>query len=68
MMEYIECQLILDHHFRGEQDLFEKEFPHLKVKAENLLGTNNYFAFSPLIGSPLSAKENPGLYELLMSI
>jgi len=33
MTDYLEKQIILDHHFRGEQDVFEQEYPHLKSKA-----------------------------------
>jgi len=68
MMDYLEKQIILDHHWRGEQDLFEKEYPHLKIKAEKLLGYDSYFAFSPLIGSPLTESEHPELYAKLMQI
>ena len=38
LLDYLQKQIILDHHLRGEQDLFEQEFPHLKPEAEKLLG------------------------------
>jgi hypothetical protein len=27
MLEYMERQIILDFHFRGEQDVFERDYP-----------------------------------------
>ena len=54
MSDYLEKQIILDYHFRGEQDLFETEYEHLKQKAEKLLGYNTYFDLSPLTGTPLT--------------
>ena len=68
MMEYLEQQIILDHHWRGEQDIFEEEYPHLKEKAEKLLGSDTYFDCSPLTGSPITEDEQPELYARLMKI
>ena len=68
MTDYLEKQIILDHHFRGEQDLFEQEYPHLQAKAEKLLGSDTYFDCSPLTGSPISEEEQPELYARLMQI
>lgn len=68
MMEFVENQIILDYHFRGEQDVFEKEFPHLKIKAETLFGYENYYTLSTFIGKPLSPQLNLPLYELLTAI
>lgn len=68
MMDYLEKQIILDHHFRGEQDLFEQEYPHLKQKALELLGKDIYFDCSPLTGAALSETEQPELFASLMKI
>ena len=68
MSDYLEKQIILDYHFRGEQDLFEKEYEHLKIKACKLLGYNTYFDLSPLTGVPLTEENNPELYAELMRI
>lgn len=68
MTDYLENQVILDHHWRGEQDLFEQEYPHLKRKAEALLGYETYFDCSPLTGCPLIEEEQPELYARLMVI
>lgn len=68
MSDYLEKQIILDYHFRGEQDLFETEYEHLKQKAEKLLGYNTYFDLSPLTGAPLTEENNPELYAELMRI
>lgn len=59
MVDYMEKQIILDYHFRGEQDQFEQDFPHLKKKAEKLLGYNTYFDLSPLTGQPLLEEDQP---------
>lgn len=50
MTEFLEKQIIIDFHLRGEQDIFEQEYPHLKKKAEKLLGYEFYFKLSPLTG------------------
>ncbi len=68
MMDYLEKQIILDHHFRGEQDQFEQEYERLKAKAVKLLGHDTYYACSPLTGSPLTEEENPEMYQKLMQI
>ena len=44
--EYLEKQIILDFHFRGEQDVFEIEYPHLIPKAIKLLGPELYYELS----------------------
>ena len=68
MVDYLEKQIILDYHFRGEQDIFEQDYPSLKIKAEKLLGYDVYFDLSPLTGAPLTEEENPELYSHLMKI
>ena len=47
MLEYLEKQMILSFHFRGEQDEFEKEFPELVSKAKKYLGYELYYALAP---------------------
>jgi len=42
MLDYLEKQIILDYHFRGEQELFEQEQQELKEKAFKLLGIQFY--------------------------
>lgn len=49
----MEKQIILDFHFRGEQDVFEAEYPHLKEKAQKLLGPVLYFDLNAMCGQPL---------------
>jgi len=68
MSDYLEKQIILDYHFRGEQDSFEQDYEHLKQKAEKLLGYNTYFDLSPLTGTPLTKEDQPELYAELMRI
>lgn len=53
LLGYLEKQLILDFHFRGEQDVFEAEFPHLKEKALKYLGAPLYYDLSPFCGTPV---------------
>ena len=47
MLDYMEKQMILSYHFRGEQDSFEKEFPDMVAKAKKYLGFELYFALAP---------------------
>ena len=68
MMDYLERQIILDHHWRGEQDIFESEYPHLKETAEKLLGPDTYFDCSALTGTPLTQDEQPEIYARLLEI
>lgn len=42
MLDYLEKQIILDYHFRGEQEVFEQEQPELKDKALKLMGVQLY--------------------------
>ena len=68
MMDYLERQIILDHHWRGEQDIFEEEYPHLKETAEQLLGPDTYYDCSALTGTPLTMDEQPEIYARLLEI
>ena len=53
LLDYLEKQIILDFHFRGEQDVFEAEYPHLKEKAIKYLGHVLYYDLSPYCGNPV---------------
>ena len=66
LLEYLQNQIILDFHFRGEQDVFEAEFPHLKEKAIKFLGAVLYYDLSPYSGKAIP-KEDP-LYAELMKL
>lgn len=69
MSDYLEKQIIIDFHFRGEQDIFEEEYEHLKSKAEKLLGHETYYeCASQSPGFALTEEEQPVLYAKLMSI
>ena len=68
MVEYLEKQIILDFHFRGEQDEFEVEYPHLKKKALELLGYEFYYELANHVGSPLTADLLPEAYARVMEI
>jgi len=43
LLDYIEKQLIVDYHLRGEQQLLESNFPQLAEKAKIFLGHENYY-------------------------
>ena len=58
MLTYLEKQIILDFHFRGDQDIFELDYPHLKEKAIKYFGAVLYYDLSPKTGTPLK-KEDP---------
>jgi len=68
MVEYLEKQIILDFHFRGEQDEFEVEYPHLKKKALEMLGYEFYYELANHVGSPLTADALPEIYAKVMEI
>jgi hypothetical protein len=46
--------MILSYHFRGEQDVFEKDFPGLVDKAKKFIGFELYYALSPFTGHMLN--------------
>jgi hypothetical protein len=49
----MERQIILDFHFRGEQDVFEAEYPYLIDKARAMIGDSLYDELSGLVGVSL---------------
>jgi hypothetical protein len=46
MLDYLEKQMILDYHLRGEQNLLEEEHKELAAKAKDYLGLSLYFELS----------------------
>jgi hypothetical protein len=54
MLDYLEKQIIIDYHLRGEQDELEKDHPELAEKAKKYLGFEDYYELSSLEkGKPL---------------
>jgi len=47
---YLEKKCILHYHLKGEQETFEKEYPHLKKKALKLLGPVLYYDLTTFTG------------------
>jgi hypothetical protein len=43
MCDYLEKQIILDYHLRGEQSLLEEEYPDLAKEAKKYLGLELYY-------------------------
>ena len=68
MVEYLENQVILDFHFRGDQDQFEEQYSELKQRAQQLLGYEFYYELSNYVGSPLSEEHHPEQYTKIMAI
>lgn len=66
IQDFLEKQVIVDFHFKGEQDTFEQEYPHLIEKAKKLIGFDLYFALSSQCGSPLDANSDE--YKRLIEI
>ena len=66
LYDYLTKRTILDFHFRGEQDVFEEKYPHLKEKAIKMLGPILYYDLSEKNGQMLSEKSN--LYKQLMHV
>jgi hypothetical protein len=46
MLDYLEKQVILDYHLRGQQAELEKEKPELADKAKKYLGYELYYNMS----------------------
>ena len=68
MVEYLQKQVILDFHLRGDQDQFVEQYPELKQKAMKLLGYDFYFELSALVGTPLTEEKHPLQYDKIMAI
>ena len=59
MLEYLEKQIILDYHLKGEQSELEKEFPELADKAKKYLGFEFYYELSAIPpGKQLDTKSD----------
>ena len=43
MLGYLEKQIILDYHLRGEQSQFEEDHEDLKKKAQSMFGLELYY-------------------------
>jgi hypothetical protein len=46
MLDYLEKQIIIDYHLRGEQAELEKEHPDVAEKAKKYLGFEMYYELS----------------------
>lgn len=46
MLDYLEKQIIIDYHLRGEQAELEKEHPEVAEKAKKYLGFEFYYELS----------------------
>ena len=50
MLDYMEKQIILDYHLRGEQAQLEKDHPELAELGKKYLGFELYYELSSLAG------------------
>lgn len=66
MQDYLQKQIILDFHFRGEQDTLEEKFPELKETARELLGYDNYYNLASMAGNAPEADSEE--FKLLLEI
>ena len=58
MMDYLEKQIIIDYHLRGEQAELEKEHPEIAEKAKKYLGFEFYYELSTQeAGKPLDPES-----------
>lgn len=66
LLDYVEKQMIIDYHLRGEQSRLEEEFPKIAKKAMKFLGYEMYFELSvnQIPGVPMSP-QNPYYDNLL---
>lgn len=59
MLDYLEKQMILDYHLRGEQSNLEKEHQYLADKAKKYLGYELYYELSAKSqGQPLNPDDD----------
>jgi hypothetical protein len=63
MLDYLEKQIILDYHLRGEQEELEKEHPELAEKAKKYLGFELYYDQPAEKGKP---DPNSPAYKSIM--
>ena len=67
LLDYVEKQMIIDYHLRGEQRRLEQEFPAIAKKAKKFLGYEMYFELSinQIPNVPMSPQHRN--YEFLMN-
>ena len=53
MLDYLEKQMILDYHLRGEQQILEEDHKELAEKAKKYLGFEMYYDLTKYNGKPL---------------
>jgi hypothetical protein len=61
MLDYLEKQIIIDYHLRGEQAELEKEHPEVAEKAKKYFGLEMYYELSNE-DKPLSPDSNKFKY------
>lgn len=65
LLDFLEKQIIIDYHLRGEQENLISEFPHLSDKAKKFLGFELFFELSVQPdGIPMS-NSDPNYSELM---
>ena len=66
LLDFVEKQVIIDYHLRGQQAKMVENYPHLEKKAQKFLGMQAYFdmSVSQISGLPMSS-EDP-YYDMLI--
>lgn len=64
MMDYLEKQIIIDYHLRGEQDVLRELYPSLDKQAKKIFGYEDYYEFSTLTG-PMT-ENHPKFAKLML--
>ena len=66
LLDFVEKQVIIDFHLRGEQAKMETQYPKLIKKAQKFLGMQAYFdlTVSQIKGMPMSS--NDPYFDMLM--
>ena len=58
LLDFIEKQIIIDFHLKGEHEKMKNEFPHLEDKAKKFLGFETFFDLSVAPdGVPMSIND-----------
>jgi len=66
LLDYVEKQMIIDYHLRGDQKKLEKDFPEIAKKAKKFIGYESYFDMSVTQISGVPMSPNDPHYSTLM--
>ena len=66
MLDFLEKQIILDYHLRGEQADLEKEHPELAEYAKKYIGYEMYYELSAQAGGKPLPVDSPAFRQIMV--